>query len=776
MNLKNVSIMLLLSCVLTSLTVLQFPTTEALPSPRNGPRTEDLIIYWYDGVECAYEALKTGEIDIVMWDITREQYKDAIADPSIVLAPVTDMDMYEFDINNNWTIATYPGVRSPTSYLEMRQAMAFLTDKDTIVSYCCGGFAERIDQPVAAPTKGWMNESYMKPYYPYEYDPLGAKDVLDTMFPQGTTDNPFYDPAFPGSVPKIRTYPVGHEKAGEDLDPLICCVRTDDRRRLCAGRMLYENLRKHGVPVNPIEADMIVLYDRLHSLRDYHFYTGGWSLGRFPIYLYYLYHSDWWYFPFWGPNYVTGVNETNEPNYPDLDELLEKILYCESFVELMAACKNAMGLFTEYCITVPLWSSRWFWAYSSDLLGVVSMDGYGPENGYTFMNAYKTDGTAIRCGLKRAPFRLNVIDPDYYDSQVLRRFNMYGGADLSPYNIVMDQAGWVQDWHTSTWFDPIAGVNKTKLTLWFRKDAYWVKPVTGAQGPVVDAWDFLFSGFTQYACYGCWEHSEWAYVHHFNIVDDFCVEVYFDSLSYWLTYDCRGPIIPRHVWLQEPLAVHAVEYFHEGINLTTPSVVPLSGEPVWFVSVTADGVPLEQFTEWNWVKETRFKSKLEIFVDLPNCTDVYVDYWAAGDEPRILRGYTPGGLPWQTIFEGAGMYYVTDFFKGVDDIGGFIALKRNPYYWMETPPLGEIDFVWKWGPRDPTRPALDVPEGPRTGCYKIDMYDIVMACGAYGSTGTAVPSPNWFAGADLAAPSGKIDMYDIVTICAKYGTEFGHTP
>ncbi len=85
-------------------------------------------------------------------------------------------------------------------------------------------------------------------------------------------------------------------------------------------------------------------------------------------------------------------------------------------------------------------------------------------------------------------------------------------------------------------------------------------------------------------------------------------------------------------------------------------------------------------------------------------------------------------------------------------------LKANRYFFLEVPPLGEIDFVWKWveGPK------------PREGYYKIDIYDMVLACGAYGSSGNGIPSPNWFPGADLAPEECKIDIFDIVAICSGY--------
>jgi len=87
---------------------------------------------------------------------------------------------------------------------------------------------------------------------------------------------------------------------------------------------------------------------------------------------------------------------------------------------------------------------------------------------------------------------------------------------------------------------------------------------------------------------------------------------------------------------------------------------------------------------------------------------------------------------------------------------------------METPPLGEVDFVWKW---------IDGPK-PRSGYYKVDIYDIVMAIGEYGSDGTGIPDSatehrRWFPGADFAPPGGKINIYDIVSMVGQYGQTFG---
>jgi hypothetical protein len=74
---------------------------------------------------------------------------------------------------------------------------------------------------------------------------------------------------------------------------------------------------------------------------------------------------------------------------------------------------------------------------------------------------------------------------------------------------------------------------------------------------------------------------------------------------------------------------------------------------------------------------------------------------------------------------------------------------------MDTPPIGEIDFIRK-------------PDGSQ----KVDIFDIVKAIAAYGSSGYDIFDRRWLPGTDLAPPGGQIDIFDIVTVTAQYGTEW----
>jgi len=100
--------------------------------------------------------------------------------------------------------------------------------------------------------------------------------------------------------------------------------------------------------------------------------------------------------------------------------------------------------------------------------------------------------------------------------------------------------------------------------------------------------------------------------------------------------------------------------------------------------------------------------------------------------------------------------HATAFIPG---LGSSLTLKKNPFYYMDTPILGEVDFIRK-----------------TNGCYKVDIFDVVIAASAYGSSGTGVPDSRWIPGADAAPSGAQIDIFDIVTITSRYGQEHDCPP
>lgn len=715
---KSISISL---TIVILLSIFLFPTNADIFKTR----IEELKIFFYGSQRAAYLALKTGDIDFMAFGLTDDQYADAVTDPNIVIAPRVGTAMFQFDINNNYTINTYPGVISPTSSKEFRQALARLTDKNYIVEVVLEGHAERIDVPVSAAVKGWWNESATGVNYPYGYDPTVAVTILDEAGFQDYDDN------------GIRNYPLDWPtKPGEDLDPIIFYARKDSAPRFAAAKLLRDAMLSIDIPVDFRPQTFAGVYDPVFKSRDYHIYTGAWGVGRFPTYLYFLYHSNFW-FPV-GPNYVAPPGM-----YPELDVLLEGIYFAASFDEAIANCKKALGIFVENVITIPLWNFKYYYAYRKGLQGIVSMDAYGIDNSYTFLNAYKVGESPIRMGLIHPPIRLNPLyTSDYYGWQVLDR--IYTGLlSNAPYDVARDQPWVAQDWDVSTWIDPDAGEEKTKLIFWFRKDSYF------SDGVQFTAEDYAFSMWYIYAFPDAWNWDAAMDIHHIELKDFNDdgwkeAEVYMDKLSFWTLYAPTYPLLPKHRWLRAPLTTTDTP-ITESHTVTTPDKVPLSGKPVWIESVHSPtlGRDLVRFTEWNWVK-----GKLEILADL-GTVNIEVIYWAAGD----ARGYTPSDLPWKEILIGNGIYKLIDLQPGV---GGWAVFERNSYSTIDVP-LGEVDFYWHW--QDTTK--------PRGGNYRIDHNDLELVHAAYGSTGDGIPDPTWFPGADLFPLSGLIDDFDLAVVyCA----------
>jgi hypothetical protein len=726
---------------------------------------DNLLIKYYASVEAAYTALKASEIDMIGYEITDVLYADAITDPNICLGPVADQGMYEFDVQNNHTIATYPGVESfifGEKRKGVRKAITYLADKDLIVTDCTGGFTERIDQLLAAPHKGWRNQTHPgwgDGNFTFEYDPDTAASILDAEgFVQGTTPNPAYNPALTWSAEFLRVYPGDHPtEAGNDVHPVVMCIRTDDLRRFCAGDLLKYHLEVVGFPTAAIYGSSTELYDQVMGDMNFHIYTGGWSLGRFPpLYQYGLMHESQNY-PY-GSNYITGMNETNLPNYPELDEVLLEGYTALTYSTAQAAVKKASGIaHYDLCVHIPLWSTASYWAWKCNVKAVVNAEGAGPENGYSFMNMYKTDDTALTYGTIRFPTAMNKFYSSwYYDYQNLNRMDLYGnGITAPPYDLGVDQNAFITEWVTDTFIDPDDATEKSKNTFTYRSDGYAVEPVTGNIVEQLNAHHVYADIWYTYQTPDCWAFSGVQWIDHINITNSDCdVEMYWATLSYWNTYYGGGSAINSLSYLQQsPLSTFETQdiAFAGGTGY-----VATDEDPWLFEVVTLDGTPLVQGIDWEIYAPTPATgtggdAQLRILTTQPAGT-LHVEYWAVGD----ARGYTPGNIAWQQSFEGAGAFYATDFVAGA---GGYLALAANRQYYMETPPLGEIDFVRKGN-----------------DCYKVDIFDVVIVASAYGSTGGALLDSNWFPGADLVPECCKVDIFDVVTVTGKYGLDWDCPP
>ncbi len=787
-------------------------TSVHVGKPPTGPRhCEGLDVYFYADPDAAYAALKACEIDLIAYtgwsralplhdgtEFSFAQYEDACADPKIQLAPITANDMIMFDLNHNCTIMDYPGIKNPLKELSFRQALAHMIDKNYIVEVIKEHFGMRIDQPIPYPqTEGWCNASVItydwnhngiiepeEDNYPWAYNKTRANELLDL--------NGFDDYDEDG----IRNYPLdwpGVEgvigvRDEPNLHPIKVCIRSDDPARLQAGLYLCSELGVLGIPFTCVEGDKHVLEPIVMGTRNYHIYTSGWIVDRFPpMYLHRLFHSRFW-FPY-GSNYVHGYNCSGypHPQYPQLDEYTEDMYYAKSIEDAIVACKKFCGFHVENVVSIPLYSTVSYIPYKRNLVGVVNMDGYGIVNDYTLLNAYKCDDpetpedesqVPIRIGAVNPPVQLNPLYSSWiYDWIVLDR-TLSGGMSVQPYNLAIDQPWIFQDWQSECWYDPQIDREVTRVTYWIRKDVQWVDAETNECIRNFTAHDVEFSIWYTYQWEDCWIWPKVMDVMKTVVVNDYKIVVYFCEQSYWLEYGPTGPFFPKY----ESLPRFCKEWCYtiplpEGAEPCTKILMECDdpdtdwtdeSEVVQMISAEIDEIPLVENVDYQieaTCGEPYYCHNLIHFLRPLPPGILTLCYWTCDCD---AHGYTLCDRPWQdSLGETVGTHKLQHYMPSVD---GWAIFECNSHFFLETPPLGEIDWRWIWEPSPPEC-------YPREGYYKIEIYDVVKACAAYCSRGDGIPSPNWFPGADLECYDPcHIGLYDVVTITSKYGLTWGKPP
>jgi ABC-type transport system substrate-binding protein len=766
-NMKKLSIFIAIIATLMLLTPCQLTVLPYSPRHCKGC---DVLFYASDNK--LFGAMMAGEIDYAYADfmLGYEMYLDACDDPNMQLVPYARNGMTEWDINNNYTIPDYPGIRSPTNDVEFRRAIAQATNKDYIVNNILNNFAERIDCPLCAPQKGYANETCCNDPYPYDLDAANAR--LDAAGwidwdGDGWRNYPLDWDGVAGTI-GVRDEP--------NMDCLKVYVRSDHSDIYAAGTLLVGTLTADlHLQVCATYATSDVECPIVMNQRNYHIYTGDWGLDIYPTYLYDLFHSDNWYPE--GSNYVTGMNKDNEPNYPDLDAALEEAYYSANMAEFTAAVKKASGLLVcKHCCNVPLWSYKGWLAYSKYIVGVCNMGGYGLDNVWTWLNAYRVDNPdtladesqeAIRIGTISAPRNLNILySTDDGAKAVLNRISGHL-LQVNPYNLVVVQPWIAQDWYETTWFDPQDGENKTKVTYWIRQDVWWHDPVTGEATYQFTAHDVDFSIWYTYS----WADSPFwkdvKDVHHTHIIDDYTIEVYFDSLSMFHKYSIGldMPLLCKYGLILKLCALDECYYVvtdpivpSDKTVLPCPTIVQMEDAVLNGDTPLVEGVDYEVLgtgtpdychNEIHWLRALSPGDVVE-FV-----------YCTPGIDPH---GYYLGGLDWWLTMYSTGFYYPVDIMEGV---GGYVLMNCVDSHWLSAP-LGDVDWMWYW---------IEGPY-PRSGYYQVNLYDAVAVLKSYCARGdTCPPNPNYLPGADVDGYDlCHVGLLDAVQVLTCYGKKYGMPP
>jgi hypothetical protein len=507
---------------------------------------------------------------------------------------------------------------------------------------------------------------------------------------------------------------------------------------------------------------------------NYHIYTGSWSFERLT-YFNGLFHSANWN-PFGGSNYVTGEGpHTRYPSpYPGIDPLppitppnhwahpwLDDVLATGS-VPLIT------GYLVQHIVTIPLWSTKSYIAWRKEVSGVVNMKGVGLINEYSFLNAYRGTSSTIRVGIVFPWEKLNPLYSQWYFEHTLLDRCYTKLIATNPYQL-SENIPWVaKDWTVGTWIDPRDGYTKSVVTYYLRENVGCASPITGTLVDTFDARDYEFTCWYNYAFDDSWQQGNFMDLHHLEIVNNHTVKAYFDDENAWSPYLPTYPLLGPTEVLTPKLCTKTSATFH-GSDLVRGFYDPSYFEyqftdecVVHVLNATKNGGPI--------VDGMDFYIRAGYDVNPVHCIFVNKTSFASTDVIKIFYYYAvpsgAGGIylggnlgyDWTDTMYSYGTHY------SVSISADSASLKKNPYFFLPKPILGEID--WRYYYQGTTQ--------PRNGYFKIEILDLVKCTSAYCSRGDGQYNPAYFPGADLdSSDLGHIGLLDLVTVTSNYGRQFG---
>ena len=489
-------------------------TASAEEVETTGPWADELFFKIYLNPEAEYLALKTGDINLMDWELPAEKVEDALADPNIKTDSTPDLGYYLIDINHQ---------RWPTSNLHFRRAVAHLVDKDRIETDVLQGFGYSLDSPVPVVLGSWSNPNIRK----YEYSPEKAAAELEL--------GGFVDTDGDG----IRNDPI----TGENMAPVIFYIRLDDPERKQAGIWLAEELEALGVPVDDqvVERSVCAQYVMLDPAGEWNLYTGGWGLGRDPDHLADLYSS-----PNFDPDCVGGWRGYNYPGFVNstYDYWSEIQKSASTYEEVMEATFKLQEIFAEQVVGIPLYGHVGVKAYRKEWTGVVNEVGTGINSWWSCFNMHpvgKDYGGKIEYGIKSDIETLNPMTAAWtYTWEVLDKIYepIYR---VNPYDLGEDWPWLAESWQIEEWTSP-EGTPGLKITFKFVENAYWHDGVPFTAEDVKFTYDYLIEQeIPRY-------QPSVQFIVKTVLVDDYTLEVYQNTTSYFAFHYINVPVLPKHIW------------------------------------------------------------------------------------------------------------------------------------------------------------------------------------------------------------------------------------
>jgi len=551
----------------------------AIPDNTNyegfGPRADRLLIKLYASATSEWDTgVETDEIDVTDWPLDADHYNRYInlpwTDPKRVLGYGAEFGLFIFDLNNNNNEylgnppnVTYPNpvYPNPMSVVSLRQAIAHLVNRDYYVNDIVGAEAAVALYTPVPPSMG----KYSHP----EIRPGGARE--DLTYPFGT--------AAAAALLEADGFLIGGDGwrywdkdgngvkgAGEDF-ALKFFARSDDPNRLGASEHLYGLLEADPIKIHVTWAPGDVSAARLQvmSNKDFHIYSGGWSLGVDQEQIIIIKKKIYWH-PGRPYNYA-GCNDV------DFNAYSYGVMYANTQEEAVNYAQLAQEVFAEKVLSIPLWSASGYKVVSRTYLGTpgvpdeedvyegkywrnfVNIPGYGVDSSFSFLNMRPTAvvrGGTIRYGFKTVDLRqLNPLYSEWlWDNTVLDLIGYESLVTRNPYDLGQFKPWLADSFKVGTY--EYLGETCSNYTFTLRREAYW------ADGQPITIDDIIYT-FLQIdddlAARGLappWWISNVMDIVNIEVVDEYTFIVYMGVKSIYALGWCGGNrILPKHIW--EPI-------------------------------------------------------------------------------------------------------------------------------------------------------------------------------------------------------------------------------
>lgn len=485
-----------------------------------GPHVDEILLPIIADDEAQLLALQRGEIHVLPGSANPVHLQRMESDPNIDVTVSPGFHMFYLAFNMR---------EEPLSDISVRRAIAHVIDREEIILSLFQGYMLPLAEFVPQSSPFFNPDVEVA-----EYDPELAARILDdagyVMGPNGVRINP---------------------RTGQELRPLELLTPTAEEAPTSAelGVIIANAAQSIGLPVVATPMDFNVIVDRIRNevdgTRNFDMYVLAWNLSRFPTHLYSLFHSDF---------DVDGGNNNPGMRDPVYDRAAERVFRPRDLDEALEAAYEAQEIIQWLQPYVPLYSRPYFDSFRSDIVtGYVPHLGYGAASNvsasiWTPLNIRLVDqerGGTVRFLLDLEPGNLNVlVGTSAFDARVFGLVYGPGLITAEPYE--NEDFPWeATRWEVGTWTTP-QGNEASKITYYLRDDVTWHDGVPFTAEDVKFTMDYLKQQrVPKY-------QTAWIDYSHSEIHDDYTITVYFNTLSYWHTYNVGG-FLAKHIWENVPV-------------------------------------------------------------------------------------------------------------------------------------------------------------------------------------------------------------------------------